>query len=185
MHLEAALLRFLRPSESNRIPLRNNTVDPPENFDNSTVIGGKNNPVATPQPRIVLVLYYIMIRPRCLLFLSEPRYPHVIDFKELFKKKTPLQKAYEGTVLWRGRYHYSELTVATVSSATRLGGRTGVFFSFFFPVLCFIRLLGTKTSCSASYGKEKPPITNQTVPGKKASTHVPLVWNQPHTSYAK
>jgi len=33
------------------------------------------------------------------------------------------------------------------------------FFSLFFlflHVLCFIRHLGTKTTCSASYGKEKP-----------------------------
>jgi len=31
------------------------------------------------------------------------------------------------------------------------------FFCFFLHVLCFIRHLGTKTTCSASYGKEKPP----------------------------
>ena len=34
-----------------------------------------------------------------------------------------------------------------------------IFFHFFtfFQVLCFIRHLGTKTTGSASYGKEKPP----------------------------
>jgi len=30
------------------------------------------------------------------------------------------------------------------------------FFSFFLHVLCFIRHLGTKTTCCPSYGKEKP-----------------------------
>jgi len=30
------------------------------------------------------------------------------------------------------------------------------FLFFFFDVLCFIRHLGTKTTCSASYDKEKP-----------------------------
>src|SRR6195952_973441 len=49
----------------------------------------------------------------------------------------------------------------------------------------FIRQLGTKTTCSASYGKEKPPITNQMAPGKKPSTLVPLVRDQPHTSHTE
>jgi len=31
------------------------------------------------------------------------------------------------------------------------------FFFFLFYVLCFIHHLGTKTTCSASYGKEEPP----------------------------
>ena len=56
---------------------------------------------------------------------------------------------------------------------------------FLIHVLCFICQLGTKTTCSASYGKEKPPITNQTAPGKKPSTQVPLVRDQPHTSHTE
>jgi len=32
-----------------------------------------------------------------------------------------------------------------------------LFFFFFYHLLCINELLGTKTTCSASYGKEKPP----------------------------
>ena len=64
-----------------------------------------------------------------------------------------------------------------------------IFFSFFFflffIILDLFGLLGTKSACSASYGIKKPPITNQKAPGKKPSTYVPLVWNQPYTSHAK
>jgi len=35
--------------------------------------------------------------------------------------------------------------------------KSHAFFFIFFHVLCFIHHLGTKTTCSASYGKEKPP----------------------------
>jgi len=66
------------------------------------------------------------------------------------------------------------------------------FFYYFFTFLIFIfiildlfRLLGTKNACSASYGIKKLSIRNPPGAGKKPSTYVPLVWNQPHTSYTK
>jgi len=55
------------------------------------------------------------------------------------------------------------------------------FSSFFFFIFNVFFLLGTKSACSASYGMKNPSISNQQVPGKKPSTHIPLVWNQqPH-----
>jgi len=51
-------------------------------------------------------------------------------------------------------------------------------FSHFFSCAFFYdfhRLLGTKTTCSASYGKRKTAVTNQPAPGKKRSTQVPIV----------
>jgi len=57
-------------------------------------------------------------------------------------------------------------------------------FSLFF-ILALFRLLGTKSAYSASYGRKNPRITDQPAPGKEPSTHIPLVWNQPHTSHAK
>src|ERR1700712_3249634 len=54
------------------------------------------------------------------------------------------------------------------------------FFFFFIQVLCFIT--GTKTTWSASYGKEKPLRPPLTSPRKKESPQVPLVWDQPHIS---
>jgi len=60
------------------------------------------------------------------------------------------------------------------------------FFLFLFHVLCIKQLLGTKTTCSASYGKEKTPSRFiYLAPGKKLSTKVSLVREQPHTSRAK
>jgi len=50
------------------------------------------------------------------------------------------------------------------------------FFLFlFFHVLCFIRHLGTKTTCSASYGKEKPPSTHR----RQGKSHQPKsLWSE-------
>ena len=61
------------------------------------------------------------------------------------------------------------------------------FFSFFFyQVICINQLLGTKTTCSASYGREKTPSPLiHPAPGKKPSTQVSLGRDQPHTSRAK
>jgi len=42
-------------------------------------------------------------------------------------------------------------------------------FLFLFHVLCFIPHLGTKTTCSASYGKEKPPGTHR----RQGKSHQP------------
>ena len=49
-------------------------------------------------------------------------------------------------------------------------------FFFFYHVLCIKQLVGTKTTCSASYGKEKTlsPLIHP-APGKKPSTQVSLV----------
>jgi len=60
------------------------------------------------------------------------------------------------------------------------------FFSSFFSCALYYQLLGTKTTCSASYGKEKTPSPLiHPAQGKKPSTQVPLVRDQPHTSRAK
>jgi len=51
-----------------------------------------------------------------------------------------------------------------------------IFFIFYYYVLRVKQLLGTKTTCSASYGKEKTisPLIHP-APGKKPSTQVHLV----------
>jgi len=62
------------------------------------------------------------------------------------------------------------------------------FYFYFYHVLCIIQLLGAKTTCSASYGKERTPspiFFSNPAPGKKPSTQVSLVRDQPHTSHAK
>ena len=49
-------------------------------------------------------------------------------------------------------------------------------FVLFFLVLCIKQLLETKTTCSASYGKEKTPsLLIHPAPVKKPSTQVSLV----------
>jgi len=51
-----------------------------------------------------------------------------------------------------------EITIAgCVAEMVRDPHSMPLFHSFFFHLLCFIRHLGTKTMCSASYGKAKPP----------------------------
>ena len=63
------------------------------------------------------------------------------------------------------------------------------FFFFFFFLSCALyeQPTGTKTTYSASYGNERTPSPNflQLAPGKKPSTQVSLVRDQPHTSRAK
>jgi len=44
---------------------------------------------------------------------------------------------------------------------------------FFFHVHCIIQLLGTKTTCSASYGKEKTPSTMFSPPRHQGKSHQP------------
>jgi len=64
--------------------------------------------------------------------------------------------------------------------------KSPAFSFFFYHVLCIIQLVGTKTTCSASYGKEKTPSPLiHPAPGQKPSTQVSLVRDQPHTSRAK
>ena len=59
-------------------------------------------------------------------------------------------------------------------------------FLFFYHVLCINQLLGTKTTCSTSYSKEKTPSPLiLPTPGQKPSTQVSLVRHQPDTSRAK
>ena len=55
--------------------------------------------------------------------------------------------------------------------------KSHAFFSFFFfSCALYYQLLGTKTTCSASYGKEKTPSPLiHLAPGKKPSTQVSLV----------
>ena len=55
------------------------------------------------------------------------------------------------------------------------------FFFFFFLYHVFVVKV-QELACSASYGVNK---TTLLAPGKKPSTQVPLVWNQPHTSHIK
>jgi len=55
------------------------------------------------------------------------------------------------------------------------------FFIFLYHVLCFIHSLGTKTTCSASYGKEKPPCTNR----RQGKSHQPKsLWSEPNRTPA-
>jgi len=63
--------------------------------------------------------------------------------------------------------------------------KTLFFCHFFFFILNLFSLLGTKSAGSASSGIKKTPITDQPAPGKKTSTEVPLVRDQPHTSHEK
>ena len=55
------------------------------------------------------------------------------------------------------------------------------FFFFFFLYHVFVVKV-QELACSASYGVNKTILL---APGKKPSTQVPLVWNQPHTSHIK
>jgi len=46
-------------------------------------------------------------------------------------------------------------------------------FFFFYHVLCINQLLGTKTTCSASYGKEKTPSPVFYPPRRQGKNHQP------------
>jgi len=46
-------------------------------------------------------------------------------------------------------------------------------FFFLYHVLCINQLLGTKTTCSASYGKEKTPSPNFYPPRHQGKSHQP------------
>jgi len=48
-----------------------------------------------------------------------------------------------------------------------------LFFFFFYHVLCINQLLGTTTTCSASYGKEKTPSPNFSPPRHQGKSHQP------------
>jgi len=58
--------------------------------------------------------------------------------------------------------HVVEISIAgCVREMVRDPNPMSFFFIFFFHVLCVIHRLGRKTTCSASYGEEKPLCTHR------------------------
>ena len=62
------------------------------------------------------------------------------------------------------------------------GSATSSFFFFFFFLYHVLLVKVQELACTVRYGVKKTILL---APGKKPSTQVPLVWNQPHTSHIK
>jgi len=76
--------------------------------------------------------------------------------------------------------HGVEISIAEGVRKMVCAGKFFFFFFFFlYHVLCINQLLGTKTMCSASYGKEKTPSPIFYPPQHQGKSHQPKsLWSE-------